>query len=92
MITVYGRATSLNVQAVTWTLAELALAYERLDYSFGYGGTDTPAYRAMNPNGLVPTPRRDRSALAGYYARLCERPACAQHVMVPYDILRQMRR
>jgi glutathione S-transferase len=207
MITVYGRATSLNVQAVVWTLAELGLACERLDYGFGFGGTDTPEYRAMNPNGLVPVlrdehvtmfesaaivrylaarhgrapfwpedpvarapvdmwaewgkttlqpsflrpvfwpalhgepvaepaaagfernldilearlgagpwllgqdftladvevglplyryftvelPRRERPMLAGYYARLCARPAYAAHVMVAYDVLRGMR-
>jgi glutathione S-transferase len=206
MLTVYGRASSLNVQVVMWTIAELGLAAERVDVGFGFGGTDTPEYRAMNPNGLVPVlrdehvtmfesaaivrylaarhgrapfwpedpvarapvdmwaewgkttlqpsflrpvfwpalhgepvaepaaagfernldilearlgdgpwllggdltladvevgaplyryftveiARRDRPALAGYYARLCERPAYAEHVMVPYDVLRQM--
>ena len=54
MITVYGRATSSNVQAVMWGIAELGLACERLDYGHVYGGTDTPEFRAMNPNGLVP--------------------------------------
>lgn len=55
MITVYGRATSSNVQIVMWALAELGLKYERLDYGHSYGGNDTPDYLAMNPNGLVPT-------------------------------------
>jgi glutathione S-transferase len=212
MLTVYGRATSLNVQAVMWCIAELGLRHERLDYGFGFGGTDTPDYRAMNPNGLVPVlrdadvtmfesaailrylaarhgrapfwpedpvarapvdmwaewgkttlqpsflrpvfwpalhgaaspddpafaqalagfernldileaqlgdgpwllgrdftaadievglplyryvtvelPRRDRPRLAAYYARLCDRPDYAAHVMVPYDVLRSMR-
>lgn len=54
MITVYGRANSMNVQTVMWGLAELDLACERRDCGFGFGGTDTPEYRAMNPNGLVP--------------------------------------
>ena len=54
MLTVHGRATSLNVQAVMWLLAELDLPVERLDVGFPFGGTDTPEYRAMNPNGLVP--------------------------------------
>ena len=57
MITVYGRATSSNVQAVMWGIAELGLTYERLDYGHVYGGTDTPEFRAMNPNGLVPVIR-----------------------------------
>ena len=54
MLTVYGRATSLNVQVVMWTLAELDLPVDRIDIGFGFGGTDMPEYLAMNPNGLVP--------------------------------------
>lgn len=53
-IIVHGRATSSNVQAVMWTLAELGLDFERRDVGGSYGGTDTAEYRAMNPNGLVP--------------------------------------
>jgi len=56
---VHGRASSLNVQAVMWALAELGLTAERIDAGFGFGGTDTPEYRAMNPNGLVPVLRDD---------------------------------
>jgi len=57
MITVYGRATSSNVQAVMWAIAELGLPHERLDYGHVYGGLDTPEFRAMNPHGLVPVIR-----------------------------------
>ncbi|TPW27609.1 glutathione S-transferase family protein [Pararhizobium mangrovi] len=57
MITVYGRATSSNVQAVMWAIAELGLDHERLDYGGRHGGTDTPEFLAMNPNGLVPVVR-----------------------------------
>ena len=57
MLTVYGRATSSNVQAVMWGIGELGLAYERLDCGHVYGGLDTPEYLAMNPNGRVPTLR-----------------------------------
>ncbi|HMQ91867.1 MAG TPA: glutathione S-transferase family protein [Amaricoccus sp.] len=56
-LTVYGRATSSNVQAVMWGIAELGLECERLDYGHAFGGTDTPEFRAMNPNGLVPVLR-----------------------------------
>jgi glutathione S-transferase len=54
MLTVYGRATSSNVQAVMWAIGELGLRCERLDYGHVHGGVDTPAFLAMNPNGLVP--------------------------------------
>lgn len=57
MITVYGRATSSNVQAVMWGIGELGLACERLDYGHTFGGTDTPEFLAMNPHGLVPVLR-----------------------------------
>lgn len=54
MLTVYGRATSSNVQAVMWTIAELGLDHKRLDYGHVHGGVDTPEFLAMNPNALVP--------------------------------------
>jgi glutathione S-transferase len=38
-----------------WAVGELGIAYERSDIGMEYGGNDTAAYRAMNPNGLVPT-------------------------------------
>lgn len=54
MITVWGRATSSNVQIVMWALAEIGLEVERIDAGHSFGKVDTPEYRAMNPNGLVP--------------------------------------
>lgn len=51
---VHGRASSSNVQAVMWGLAELGLEVERRDVGGRFGGTDTPEYRAMHPMGLVP--------------------------------------
>ena len=57
MITVWGRKSSSNVQAVLWCLAELDVAHERIDAGFTYGVVDTPEYRAMNPTGKVPTIR-----------------------------------
>ena len=54
MLTIYGRATSSNVQLAMWAIGELGLEHERLDRGHKYGGTDTPEYRAMNPNGRVP--------------------------------------
>lgn len=56
-LTVWGRATSSNVQVVMWAIGELGLAHERIDLGHKFGGTDTPEYRAMNPNGRVPTIR-----------------------------------
>ena len=55
MITVWGRASSSNVQLVLWALQELEIKYNRIDAGFTYGVTDTADYLAMNPNGVVPT-------------------------------------
>jgi len=54
MITIHGRTTSSNVQLVMWAIGELGLEHRRLDVGGSFGGTDTPEYRAMNPNGLIP--------------------------------------
>ncbi len=73
-ITVYGRATSSNVQAVMWCTAELGISVKRLDYGHNFGGVDTPEYLAMNPNGLVPVliddgePIFESMAIARYLA------------------------
>lgn len=55
MMKVWGRANSINVQKVLWTLAELDLPCERVDAGLQFGVVNTPAYLAMNPNALVPT-------------------------------------
>ncbi|HEX2555554.1 MAG TPA: glutathione S-transferase family protein [Microvirga sp.] len=59
MLTIWGRNNSINVQKVLWTCAELGLPFRRHDAGGPYGGTDTDRYRAMNPNGLVPTVEDD---------------------------------
>ena len=57
MVTIWGRATSSNVQTAMWGAAELGLEVERLDWGGAFGGNDTDEYRAMNPNGLIPVMR-----------------------------------
>ncbi|WP_437613757.1 glutathione S-transferase family protein [Erwinia sp. V71] len=54
MLTVWGRKTSSNVQALMWCIGELHLPFQRIDIGHKYGGNDTPEFLAMNPNGLVP--------------------------------------
>lgn len=54
MLTIWGRKTSSNVQALMWAIGELGLAYQRHDIGHRYGGNNTPEYLAMNPNGTVP--------------------------------------
>ena len=63
MLRVWGRTNSSNVMKVLWLLDELGLRYERIDAGREFGRTDTPAYRAMNPLGLVPTLEEDGFSL-----------------------------
>jgi glutathione S-transferase len=55
MIRIWGRTNSVNVKKVLWCLDELGLEYERVDAGMQFGVVNTPEYRKMNPNGLVPT-------------------------------------
>jgi glutathione S-transferase len=55
MLTIWGRTNSINVQKAMWTVAELGLPHRRLDAGGTFGGLDTPAYKAMNPNARIPT-------------------------------------
>jgi glutathione S-transferase len=51
----FARRTSSNCQKVLWFLGELGLDYELVPTGGDAGGLDTTAYRALNPNGRVPT-------------------------------------
>ncbi|MCE9571734.1 MAG: glutathione S-transferase [Deltaproteobacteria bacterium] len=50
----WGRLSSLNVRKVVWAAQELGVGLERIEAGGAFGVVDTPAYRAQNPNGLVP--------------------------------------
>lgn len=63
MLKVWGRTSSVNVQKVLWCCEELGVAYERIDVGGNFGGTDTVAFLATNPNGLVPAISDDGFAL-----------------------------
>ena len=55
MLVIWGRANSVNVQKAMWCCDEMAVEYERIDAGGPFGVVNTPAYRNLNPNGLVPT-------------------------------------
>jgi len=68
MIKVWGRPTSINTQRVLWALADSDIPHELILASAtmgpdghvskggaAFGIVNTAAYRAMNPNGTVPT-------------------------------------
>jgi glutathione S-transferase len=57
MLQVLGRATSLNVRKVLWVCHELEITYELQEWGSGNLAVDSPAFRALNPNALVPVIR-----------------------------------
>lgn len=54
-LVLWGRKSSCNVQKTLWALYELDLVHDHIEVGGDHGGLDDPAYRALNPNGLVPT-------------------------------------
>lgn len=62
MLTVWGRRSSSNVQAVMWCIGELDIKHLRIDAGFKYGVIDSEEYIAMNPNGTVPMIRDGENA------------------------------
>ena len=55
MIKIWGRRNSVNVQKVLWAADELGLEWERIDAGGEFGGLETEAYDALNPNRRIPT-------------------------------------
>ena len=55
MLKIWGRTNSVNVKKALWCIEELGLPDERTDAGLQFGVVNTPEYRKMNPNGLVPT-------------------------------------
>lgn len=54
MLKIWGRHNSSNVRKVLWCAEEIGLPYTSIQVGGAFGGTDEPAFRALNPNGLVP--------------------------------------
>jgi glutathione S-transferase len=54
MLQILGKSTSINVRKVLWLCQELELPYELQQWGSGHRSTDTPEFRALNPNAMVP--------------------------------------
>lgn len=54
MLQIWGRANSINVQKVMWTVGELELEHVRHEAGGRAGGLDTPEFAAMNPHRTIP--------------------------------------
>ncbi len=52
---IWGRLSSINVRKVVWAAHEVGVPFTRVDAGREYGVVGTEAYRALNPNALVPT-------------------------------------
>lgn len=62
MLTIWGRKTSSNVQALMWCVSELGLAYWRHDLGHRFGGLDSESFLTLNPNGTIPVVQDDDDA------------------------------
>jgi glutathione S-transferase len=51
---IYGIAQSRTFRTL-WMALELGLDYEQVELGFGEDGVKSPSFRAINPNGRVPT-------------------------------------
>ena len=54
MITIYGRANSINVRKVLWLCEDIDVKFERLDYGRGFKDANSPELLALNPHAMVP--------------------------------------
>ena len=80
MLTIYGRPNSSNVAKVMWAVAELGLAYRRIDVGGPFGGTAAPEYRAFNPTGRIPT-LVEEDGFALWESNAIVRHLASRHVM-----------
>ena len=90
MIKIWGRENSVNVKKALWCAQELGLAYERVNAGGAFGVVDTPEYRAMNPNGLVPCIEEDGFIL--WESNAIVRYWCAKYgvgTLFPADLRKQ---
>jgi glutathione S-transferase len=77
MLQIWGRLSSINVRKVVWCAQELGLAFQRTEAGGRFGVVQTPAYRALNPNSLVPTIEDDGVRL--WESNVIVRYLCARH-------------
>ena len=54
MLKILGKSTSINVRKVLWTCHELGLDVEQAQFGSGFQSTQTPEFKALNPNAMVP--------------------------------------
>jgi glutathione S-transferase len=63
MLQILGKSESINVRKALWLCAEMGLAYEQELWGQGFQSTDTPEFKLLNPNAMVPVIRDDDCVL-----------------------------
>lgn len=87
MLKIWGRVSSINVRKVLMTVQELGIAFERTDAGQAFGIVQTPAYRAKNPNALIPMVEDGDFVL--WESNVVVRYLCARHApgtLYPEDL------
>ena len=87
MLQLWGRLSSLNVRKVVWAAQEVGVPFARSDAGMAFGVVHTPEYRAMNPNGQVPT--LQDGALLLWESNVIVRYLCARYApdtLYPQDL------
>lgn len=90
MLKIWGRLSSINVRKVMLAAQWLQIPLVRTDAGHEFGVVDTPAYRALNPNGLVPLIDDDGVIL--WESNVIVRYLCAKHSpgrLYPEDLPRR---
>jgi len=77
MLQIWGRLSSINVRKVVWCAQELGLAFQRTEAGGKFGVVQTPDYRALNPNALVPA--IDDNGVRLWESNVIVRYLCARH-------------
>jgi len=54
MLKIWGRRSSANVQKAMWIIGELGLDHQHIPAGGPYGVVNSPEFKKLNPNGLVP--------------------------------------
>jgi glutathione S-transferase len=54
MLKIYGRANSINVRKVLWTVDEIGVPYQREDWGRGFQPLTNPSFLALNELALIP--------------------------------------
>jgi glutathione S-transferase len=57
VLQILGKSESINVRKVLWVCAEMGLPYEQEHWGTGFRNPQTPEFKALNPNALVPVIR-----------------------------------